>query len=422
MHIQDEDAVARMLPEFYERSSDIGSPIVNAILAISLAYLSHVESYPGCEVMARTEYCEAINKINGHLQRQIQVPINELLTAISLMGFFESLMPSFAVEDLGPRDKWYPHLRGTIALVRMIEIQPLDTLDVDPNVLNIIYFQTVITCIRNRFRPPLSILTWNSQMDGPSSKHPGASILYMMNQVACWQVDMDTAMANSSVDPHQAEAQIVEMLATLQQADVRVLQWESNLPFYLVFHVRDCKDEGDEYPLSRSHDLLSLPGAPRKLYTFRTCWAAAPRMMAFVVRAVLHRNIVKCCTWLAQRLPQTENLLLQRDLSRSIIVDVIEHISSCVNSFLMDSFIIPYQVYPKQPHEYEHERGIGKSMRLLNLPWPLSVAMVALNDDHILQAVGHQRAQWLEDVLNHVHKQIGMCNCCWKLLIVKRWV
>lgn len=257
----------RLLPDFYEKPSGDDSPIIHIILAVPLAYLSRDGSYQGCEIMARTEYCQGINKINAHLQRQTQVPINELLASISLIGFFESLMPSpSAVEDLGPTgNNYFPHLQGAIAIVRMIEAQSFDAPDFDPRVVNIVYFQTVITCIRNRMRPPLSILSWNGQSDSPFPRNPGALILHLMYQAACWQADMDTAMANANVDPCQAKAQIIEMLAALRNADARILQWESTLSPYLVFNVRDSADQGDEYPLSRNHALLNLPGAQRSI-------------------------------------------------------------------------------------------------------------------------------------------------------------
>jgi hypothetical protein len=405
-----------MLPDFYGNPSGDHSPIVHIILAVSLAYLSRDGSYPGCEIIARTEYCEAINKINAHLQRQTQVPINELLASISLMGFFESLMPSSStVEDLGPGgQKYFTHLRGAIAMVRMIEMQPRDTPDFDPRVVNIVYFQTVVTCIRNRMRPPLSILSWNGRSDSPLPRNPGAPILHLMYQGACWQADMDTAMANASVDPCEAKAQIIEMLAKLRNADVRILQWESTLPPHLVFGVRDSNDQGDEYPLSRNHALLNLPGAPRNIYTFQSCWATMPRVLAFVIRAVLHHNVVKCCTWMMSQYgyreskASAEDWLSQSNISLNVIIEMIEQISCSVNSLLMDPFIMPHQLYEHPPQEFEYKHDIGKSMRLMGLPWPVSVAATSLHDDYVLQGVGQQRAMWLRDVLDYVHQSVGM--------------
>ncbi|EEA23300.1 hypothetical protein TMatcc_002158 [Talaromyces marneffei ATCC 18224] len=410
----------RMLPTFYKKPSGDNSPIVNIILAVSLAYLSRDGSYPGCEIMARTEYCEAIVKINAHLQQQqTQVPINELLASISLMEFFESLMPS--ATDSGTGKKYFTHLRGAVAMVRMIEMQPMDRSHFDPRVVNTIYFQTIITCIRNRMRPPLSILSWNVQTNSALPRNPGALILHLMYQAACWQADMDTAIANASIDPCQAEAQIIETLATLRNADIRILRWESTLPLHLVFNIRDINDQGDEYPLSRNHVLLSLPGAPRNIYSFQSCWTTSPRVLAFVVRAVLHSNIVKCCTWIISQLqsqyqygsqPQSqasaEDWLFQSHISRNVIIDMIEQISSSVNSLLMDPFITPQQVSEKQRRECENENDMGKSMRLMGLPWPLSVATTALADEYVLAGVGEKRARWLRVVLDYVHEHVGV--------------
>lgn len=404
----------RLLPGFYESPSGDNSPIVHIILAVSLAYLSRDGLYPGCEIMARTEYCEAITKINAHLQQQTQVPISELLASISLMGFFESLMPS--PTDLGAGKKYFTHLRGAIAMVRMIEMQPLDRPDFDPRVVNIVYFQTVVTCIRNRMRPPLSILSWNGHPDSPLPRNPGAPIMHLMYQAACWQADMDAATANSSVDPCRAKTQIIEILATLRNADVSILQWESTLPPHLVFSVRDCNDQGHEYPLSRNHALLSLPGAPQTIYTFQSCWATTPRVLAFVIRAVLHRNIVKCCTWIMSLYqyqypsqPEAEDWLFQSNISRNVIIDMVEQISCCVNSLLMDPFITPAQLYQKQQsQEFESEHDVGKSMRLMGLPWPVSVATMALHDGYVLQGVGYERVRWLRGVLDYVHEHVGM--------------
>ncbi|KAF3402507.1 hypothetical protein DPV78_003704 [Talaromyces pinophilus] len=410
----------RLLPEFYEKPSSDDSPIIHIILGVSLAYLSRDGSYQGCEIMARTEYCEAINKINAHLRRQTQVPINELLASMSLMGFFESLMPSSsAVEDRDTTGKnHFPHLQGAIAMLRMIEMQSFDAPNFDPRVVNIVYFQTVLTCIRNRMRPPLSILSWNGQPDSPFPRNPGAPILHLMYQTACWQADIDIAIANASIYPSQAKTQIIEMLATLRNADARILKWESFLPPQLVFSVRDSTDQGDEYPLSRNHALLNLPGAPRNIYTFQSCWATTPRVLAFVIRAVLHCNIVKCCTWMVtqsqsqnqyhQSQASAEDWLLQSKNSRDVIIDMIEQISCCVNSLLMDPFIMLNQLYERPTEESVYEHDIGKSMRLMGLPWPMSVAAMALHDDYVLQGVGHERAMWLRDVLDHVHRNVGV--------------
>lgn len=401
----------RLLPDFYQKPSGDDSPIVHIILAVSLAYLIRDGSYQPCEIMARMEYCEAINKINAHLQRHTQVPINELLASISLMGFFESLMPSSStIEDLASGNrKYFTHLRGAIAMVRMIEMQSFDAPNFDPRVVNIVYFQTVVTCIRNRIRPPLSIFIWDGQTGSPLPRNPGAPIMHLMYQAACWQADIDTAMANASVDPCQAKARIIEMLATLRNADMRISQWESTLPPHLVFYVRDSTYQGDEYPLSRNHALLNLPGAPFKIYTFQSCWSTTPRVLAFVIRAVLHRNVVKCCTWMmAQDQSQAQDWLFQSSISRNIIIDMIEQISCSVNSLLMDSFIMPYHVSEQPQQNHDHEHNIGKSMRLMGLPWPVSVATMALQDDYVLQGVGQQRARWLRDVLDYVHHNVGM--------------
>lgn len=66
------------------------------------------------------------------------------------------------------------------------------------------------------------------------------------------------------------------------------------------------------------------------------------------------------------------------------------------------------QMYERPPQEYVYEHDIGKSMRLMRLPWPMSVAAMALHDDYVLRGFGHERAMWLRNVLDHVHRNVGM--------------
>lgn len=183
----------RLLPDIYQKPSGDDSPIVHIILVVSLAYLSRDLSYLGCEIMARMQYCEAINKIKAQFQRQTQVPINELLASISLMRVFELLMPSSStVEDLAPGSrKYFTHLRGAIAMLRIIEIQSFDAPNFDPRVVNIVYFQMVFTCIRNRMRSPLSIITWNGQPDSPLPRYPGAPIMHLKDFDFCFLYECD---------------------------------------------------------------------------------------------------------------------------------------------------------------------------------------------------------------------------------------
>ena len=91
-----------------------------------------------------------------------------------------------------------------------------------------------------------------------------------------------------------------------------------------------------------------------------------------------------------------------------MIIDMIEQISCSVNSLLMDPFIMLNQLYERLTQEYVYEHDIGKSMRLMGLPWPMSVAAMALHDDYVLHRVGHERAMWLRNVLDHVHRNVGM--------------
>ncbi|RAH75402.1 Zn(II)2Cys6 transcription factor domain-containing protein [Aspergillus aculeatinus CBS 121060] len=354
----------QMLPTLYHQSVRVSSsPTRQAIRALALAHHSRQQQQPvpQLEIMARTEYSQAITQIRLQLQRSHGVPSTETVVSVVLMGLFDSILLS-----PDPVQSWHAaHQHGAISMVRQQIASPTSAASIDPYLLKYQYLLMVINCLNQRSRPQLPLKWWAAVMD------PGFSAAHLfctMYRLAQWQAEIDSYTVTFN---HHAMA---NMVGTLLAADDALDAWEAQLPPSSHYSEREVRADDPA--------ILQWPGAPSRVYAYETSWTAVPRTFCFATRIMLCQNILLCNGY-AEDAEQT-------------IVEMIRHICRSTHAVISGAGAGSKDV----------EEGL--SMRGRAIVWPLNVAASALQrNPRVLAQVGVESAQWTRRALQHALRLSG---------------
>ncbi|PYH80492.1 hypothetical protein BO82DRAFT_403280 [Aspergillus uvarum CBS 121591] len=353
----------QMLPTLYRRSArHPSSPTRQAIRALALAHHSRQQqqSVPQLEIMARTEYSQAITQIRLQLQRSHGIPSTETVVSVALMGLFDSILPSPA-----PVESWHAaHQHGAISMVRQQIASPTSAASINPYLLKYQYLLMVINCLNQRSQPQLPLQWWTAVMDPEFS---AARLFCTMYRLAQWQAEIDSYIVYSN---HHATADMVDKLLAANHA---LEAWEAQLPLSSHFSEREVRADDSQ--------ILQWPGAPSRVYVYETSWNAVPRTFCFATRIVICQNILLC---------RGDN----EDAERTI-VEMIRHICRSTHAVISGS-------------GGRNDAEEGLSMRGRAIVWPLNVAFSALqHNPRVLEQVSLESAQWTRRALQHVLRLSG---------------
>ncbi|RAL13082.1 Zn(II)2Cys6 transcription factor [Aspergillus homomorphus CBS 101889] len=380
----------QMLPNLYRRAA--GNPSsAQAIRALALAhYARQQQQISQLEILARTEYSKALNLIRSQLQKRKGVPCTDVIVSVSLMGLFETILPSSSSAGTDHRS-WQAHQHGAISMIQQqAESHATDASAVEPRLLRFMYLLMIVNCVNNRSRPLLPLHLWTGVVD---SRLPAARLFRMMYSLAQWQADIDgwieegqrSEHSNSNVDYVQ------DMTTRLSLADAELQEWEAQLPPTFHFYERPSTPA--------DHVMLQWPGAPRRIYVYESCWRAIPRTFCFAVRILLSQNLLRCYRWVLERGPRSGMLKEYQAAAVQTIVEMIAHISRSVDAVVGSSGLSAGD---------GRNMGEGEAMRGLAIVWPLSAASSALlRNRGVLDRVGDERARWVEDALLYVRRLVG---------------
>ncbi|PYH49289.1 Zn(II)2Cys6 transcription factor domain-containing protein [Aspergillus saccharolyticus JOP 1030-1] len=353
----------QMLPTLYRRSAgQPSSPTREAIRALAMAHHSRQQQYPvpQLEIMARTEYLQAITQIRLQLQRSHGIPSTETVVSVTLMGLFDSILPS-----PDPVHSWHgAHQHGAISMVRQQIAAPSSAASIDPYLLKYQYLLMVINCLNHRSQPQLPLKWWAAVMD------PGFSATHLfctMYRLAQWQAEIDSFIL--TFDHHA----LSEMIEKLHAADEALEAWEAQLSPSAHFSERDVRADDPT--------ILQWPGAPSRVYVYKSSWNAVPLTFCFATRIVLYQNVLMCHGY--------------DEHAEQIIVEMIRHICRSTSAVLSGG-------------DGSTEAEEGLSMRGRAIVWPLNVASSALQSNpRVLEKVGLDAAQWTRRALQHVLRLSG---------------
>ncbi|PYI14517.1 hypothetical protein BO99DRAFT_16978 [Aspergillus violaceofuscus CBS 115571] len=404
----------QMLPMLHRQPA--GNPAsAQAIRALALAHHARQQQQrqrqiPQLEILARTEYSKAIGLIRSQLQTRNGVPGTDVIVSVSLMGLFETILPSSASGEGGGGEQqqhrsWQAHQHGAISLIQQQQQQqqtqsrgPNATEEetIDPRLLKFLYLLMIVNCLNARSRPQLPLHLWTGVLD---PRLPAARLFRTMYHLAQWQADLDSWM-----DAHEkprnisnpAILHLEEMIATLIQADRELQEWESHLPPAFHFYDRPATPQ--------DHLLLQWPGAPRRVYVYESSWRAIPRTFGFAVRILLARNLLRCRRWIAERDPDQSGVWLrdQQVGALEVVEEMVGHISRSTNA------IVGPPTAGSDGLGGGRGAGEGEAMRGLAIVWPLSVVVGALQrNPGVRDRVGEERARWVGDALLYVRRLVG---------------
>ncbi|RAK77553.1 Zn(II)2Cys6 transcription factor domain-containing protein [Aspergillus fijiensis CBS 313.89] len=405
----------QMLPMLHRHPA--GNPAsAQAIRALALAHHARQQQQrqrpiPQLEILARTEYSKAIGLIRSQLQTRNGVPGTDVIVSVSLMGLFETILPSSASgAGSGGKEQqhrsWQAHQHGAISLIQQQQQQQqqqspqrsstTEEESIDPRLLKFMYLLMIVNCLNARSRPQLPLHLWTGVLD---PRLPAARLFRTMYHLAQWQADLDSWMQaheKPRTVSNPAILPIEEMITTLMQADRDLQEWESHLPPAFHFY--------DRPPTPQDHPLLQWPGAPRRVYVYESSWRAIPRTFGFAVRILLAQNLLRCRRWIAERDPDQSGVWLRdhRGGALEVITEMVGHISRSTNAIVGPTTAGMGGVGGGRG------AGEGEAMRGLAIVWPLSVVVGALQrSPGVRDRVGEERARWIGDALLYVRRLVG---------------
>lgn len=375
-----------MLPSLYQNPTSNAS-CTQAIRALALAYRSfQQQEITQLEIMARIEYSKAIEMTRRLLLRHNGMPNTDVIAAISLMGLFETILPSPC-----QKQSWQTHQQGAICLILPNTQSHASFPAISPYMLNFLYLLMTVSCLNLRSRPQLPLHLWTTVLD---PCHPTAVLFPLMYQLAQWQTEIDECMEKGTRLPEPAVRKVVtDMISTLAMADQALERWAAGLPPSFAFTERAVSHG--------SHVILQWPGSSHRTYEYQNPWNAITRTFGFAVRITLSLNLLKCSRWLASRDLEMQTLQ-QTHHVRAVqtITEMIGHIFCSVDAVISTSNL-------HSSHDASDPR-VGIFMQGRAIVWPLSVVRRVLQQENdVLEGVGADQAQWTNEALQYFRHLVG---------------
>jgi hypothetical protein len=378
----------KLIPDMCAKSPD-HSPILFSVSAVAYLYLGRKQQTRESELLARRQYCQALRLMNDAIQVRSEVERDETLIAVYFLILFETLSSSLTVDS----NTWDRHLDGAVTILQFRSLQQFGTLT-GKAIVTILLFHVIISCLKNRNRPKLSLGQWAAYM--PLTL-PARQLINLMYQATQLFADMKELIATVQPTDSHAKDTIWQLVTDTRSLDQRLMAWESEIPLQGQYVVEELLSN----PRMPHLSVIDSTGAPKTKYIYRTTFSAFLRTFYFSTRILLNESLLQGVSWLAEDplwLKDEEPFCFPGECE-SLIARMTENISRSIPSLLRCSNSARYS---------EQDEWDACGLYGMFMLWPLRVALCALDNNKVEDIVGHSLRGWMSLVQKYVYLTLGM--------------
>jgi hypothetical protein len=419
-------AFFKLIPTLYADSSP-ESPLSLAVSAIAYAYLGTKHHESSSELVARSEYCKTLRKVNSELQAPSIIEKEDIFVTVGLLLLYEALT--------SPRGhnypfKWLQHLQGAIARLKLRGCRRFKS-HAGQLAADVVMVQMILSSLTQRRKPPIPLYLWGVNVP---AQVPGKGLVNMMYQVAEASAAIHKIITTPpNIDTELSKEAVLGLIGQLEALDTSLLTWEKFLPDTWQYYAKSTSTQNERTSASTAVlGIMGWPGAPSNEYVYTASHFVFPHCIYFATRVILSHNIVSAITWMTQNFYLLDDndddhgliQVAQKKQDREVLMAVLtETICGSVPALLghysctaapsepvTPPFSMPSSPFqsplPHQQPEDPNEWRVGP--RGLFTLWPLRTAFNAVQNEQVKQIVGLELKEWIVHILSLVFRLTGI--------------